>query len=133
MSENLSNLPVLNCRALALSEIELETQISVITQLAISFNNTNEYPKAVALLNYVLEEVKAGNLNQLFGTIYVAFSRVYRKLTEFPISRDHAGKALNYYRENGAWRGMAESYQTSPQLIKRAIAGTFRAAQANSD
>jgi len=33
-----------------LSEIGLETQISVITQLAISFNNTNDYPKAVALL-----------------------------------------------------------------------------------
>jgi len=94
-----------------LSEIELETQISVVTQLAISFNNTNDYPKAVALLNYALEEAKAGNLNQLFGAIYVAFSRVYRKLNEFPISRDHAEKALNNYRENGDWRGMAESYQ----------------------
>jgi hydrogenase-4 transcriptional activator len=94
-----------------LSELEIETQICVITQLAIAFNNTNDYPKAVALLNYALEEAKAGNLSQLFGTIYVAFSRVYRKLNEFPISRDHAEKALNYYRENGDWRGMAESYQ----------------------
>ncbi len=94
-----------------LSEINLETQIGVITQLAISFNNTNDYPKAVALLNYALEEVTAGNLNQLSGEIYVAFSRVYRKLNEYPISRDYAEKALNYYRENGNWRGMAESYQ----------------------
>jgi len=89
----------------------LETQVSVITQLAISFNNTNDYPKAVALLNYALEEARAGSLNQSFGAIYVAFSRVYRKLNEFPISRDHAEKALDYYRENGDWRGMAESYQ----------------------
>jgi tetratricopeptide (TPR) repeat protein len=94
-----------------LSEINLETQIGVITQLAISFNNANDYPKAVALLNYALEEATAGNLSQLSGEIYVAFSRVYRKLNECPISRDYAEKALNYYRENGDWRGMAESYQ----------------------
>ena len=94
-----------------LSQIDLPRQISVITQLAIAFNNTNDYPKAVALLNYALEEAKAGNLTELFGAIYVAFSRVYRKLNEYPISRDHAEKALDYYRENGDWRGMAESYQ----------------------
>jgi len=94
-----------------LSQIDLPRQISVITQLAIAFNNTNDYPKAVALLNYALEEAKAGNLTELFGKIYVAFSRVYRKLNEFPISRDHAEKALNHYREMGDWRGMAESYQ----------------------
>lgn len=94
-----------------LSEINLETQVCLITQLAICFNNTNDYPKAVALLNYTLEEAMAGSLNESFGEIYVAFSRVYRKLNEFPISRDHAEKALNYYRENGDWRGMAEGYQ----------------------
>ena len=94
-----------------LSQIRLPRQISVITQLAIAFNNTNDYPKAVALLNYALEEAKAGSLTQLFGAIYVAFSRVYRKLNEYPISRDHAEKALDYYREMGDWRGMAESYQ----------------------
>lgn len=94
-----------------LSKISLPTQIAVITQLAISFNNTNDYPKAVALLNYALEEATAANLNQSLGAIYVAFSRVYRKLNECPIARDHAEKALNYYREKGDWRGMAESYQ----------------------
>ncbi len=94
-----------------LSQIGLKTQVSVITQLAISFNNTNDYPKAVALLNYALEEATAAQLNQSCGEIYVAFSRVYRKLNEFPISRDYAEKALNHFRENGDWRGIAESYQ----------------------
>jgi tetratricopeptide (TPR) repeat protein len=79
--------------------------------LPLLLTNTNDYPKAVALLNYALEEAKTGNLKHLFGTIYVAFSRVYRKLNEFPISRDYAEKALDYYREIGDWRGMAESYQ----------------------
>ena len=94
-----------------LSQIGLATQISVITQLAISFNNNNDYPKAVALLNYALEEAAAAHLDQSCGAIYVAFSRVYRKLNEFPISRDYAEKALNHFREKGDWRGIAESYQ----------------------
>lgn len=93
-----------------LSEIGLETQISVITQLAIAFNNTDDYPKAVALLNYALEQAKEAHLNQSFGKIYVALSRVYRKLNECPIARDHAEKGLSYFREQGDWRGMADSY-----------------------
>lgn len=94
-----------------LGEITPETQISVVTQLAIALNNTNDYPQAVALLNYALEQSQEANLTNQFGEIYIALARVYRKLNEFPISRDHAEKALNYYREQGDWRGMAESYQ----------------------
>lgn len=93
-----------------LGGIEAATKVSVVTQLAISFNNNSDYPKAVALLNYALEEAKENNLIRLYGVIYVAFSRVYRKLNECPIARDYAEKGLNYYRENGDWRGMAEAY-----------------------
>jgi DNA-binding NtrC family response regulator/tetratricopeptide (TPR) repeat protein len=93
-----------------LGEMEAATKVSVVTQLAISFNNNSDYPKAVALLNYALEEARENNLNRLYGAIYVAFSRVYRKLNECPIARDHAEKGLDYYRENGDWRGMAEAY-----------------------
>ncbi len=93
-----------------LGELDAETQISVITQLAIALNNTNDYPQAVALLNYALEQSQEAQMTNHYGEIYIALARVYRKLNEFPISRDHAEKALNYYREQGAWRGMAESY-----------------------
>ncbi len=93
-----------------LGETAPKTQVCVITQLAIAFNNSSDYPKAVALLNHALEEAKTNNLNGLFGAIYVAFSRVYRKLNECPIARDYAEKGLVYYRENGDWRGMAEAY-----------------------
>ena len=95
-----------------LGDLTAETQIAVIVQLAIAFNNTNDYPKAVALLNYALHEISATHDNLSFGAIHVAFSRVYRKLNEYPISRDYAEKGLNYYREKGDWRGIAESYQT---------------------
>lgn len=89
----------------------LETQIKVITQLAISYNNLSEYPKAVTLLKQNLQKAKEAELTHLFGRIHIALSRVYRKLNEHGIARDHAEKALNSFRENGKWRGMAESYQ----------------------
>lgn len=93
-----------------LTVLEPETSLSVLTQLAIAFNNTNDYPKAVALLNYALEEAQKENLTGLYGEIYVALARVYRKLNEFPIARDYAEKALNCYREDGDWHGMANAY-----------------------
>ena len=93
-----------------LNRLEVETKLSLITQIAVAYNNAGDYPKAVALLKSTLEEAEAGDLRQLFGGIYTALARVYRKLNEFPIARDNAEKALKYFRENGDWRGMAESY-----------------------
>jgi hydrogenase-4 transcriptional activator len=95
----------------ALHTLELETQIKVITQLAICYNNLSDYPKAVTLLKQNLQRAKEAELTALFGRINIALSRVYRKLNEHPIARDHAEKALGNFRENGKWRGMAESYQ----------------------
>ncbi len=93
-----------------LGELEAETALSVLAQLAISYNNSKDYPKAVALLNFALEEAKNLHLQQLYGEIYVALARVYRKLNEFPIARDHAEKGLSAYREDGDWHGMANAY-----------------------
>ncbi|REJ75399.1 MAG: hypothetical protein DWQ47_07940 [Acidobacteria bacterium] len=95
-----------------LEALDPEIQISVINQLAISLNNTNEHPKAVTLLNYSIDKVEEHGLTDLLGEIYVALARVYRKLDELPIAIDNAKKALKHYREQGNWRGMAESYQT---------------------
>ncbi len=93
-----------------LGALRPETQISVITQLAIALNNTNDYPEAVALLNYALQQAEEENLTDLYGAIYLAFCRVYRKLNEIPIARDHAEKGLKFYREKGSWHGIAEAY-----------------------
>ncbi len=93
-----------------LIHLELGTAVEILTRLAIAYNNANDYPKAVALLNNVLEVAREENLTDALGEIYIALARVYRKLNEFPIARDHAEKGLNYYREQGAWRGMAEAY-----------------------
>lgn len=94
-----------------LEKLQPETQLKVVTQLAISYNNLGESPKAVTLLKRNLKRAKAGNFTDLLGIIYIALSRVYRKLNEYSISRDIAEKALNSFREEGNWLGMAESYQ----------------------
>jgi DNA-binding NtrC family response regulator/tetratricopeptide (TPR) repeat protein len=93
-----------------LTKLEFPTQIQVLTQIAISHSNQTDYPKAVALLKRALKQAEENQLAYLLGSIYSALARVYRKLNEFPISRDHASKALNYCREQGDWRGMAEGY-----------------------
>ncbi len=94
-----------------LRELSIETQVQVITQLAIAYNNGNEQPKAVTLLKETLRKAEDSNLRHLSGSIDIALARVYRKLNEFPISRDYAQKALVHFRENGNWLGMAEAYR----------------------
>ncbi len=94
-----------------LNALELETQIRVITQLAVAYNNLADCPKAATLLKRTLKRARENNLTGLFGNIHLALAKVYRKLNEYPISRDYAEKALNFFREEGEWRGMAECYQ----------------------
>ncbi len=94
-----------------LSQLGIETQVKVTTQLAISYNNTGDQPKAVTLLKETHEKAEQNQLRQLFGSIDIALARVYRKLAEFPICRDHAQHALDHFRDNGNWLGMAEAYR----------------------
>ena len=94
-----------------LSRLGVETQVRVTTQLAISYNNLGDHPKAVTLLKANLEKARANELTHLYGSIDNGLARVYRKLNECPICRDYAKNALVYYREIGDWLGMAEAYR----------------------
>ena len=89
----------------------IETKVKVTTQLAIAYNNTGDQPKAVTLLKDTHELAKQNELRQLFGSVEIALARVYRKLAEFPICRDHAQNALDHFRDDGNWLGMAEAYR----------------------
>ena len=93
------------------SLISKETQVRVTTQLAVSYNNLGDHPKAVTLLKETLEIAKENELNHLLGPIDSGLARVYRKLNECAICRDYAEKALAYFREKGDWLGMAEAYR----------------------
>jgi hydrogenase-4 transcriptional activator len=92
-----------------LAQTDKRTEISVLTQLATSYSNIGDFPKAIALLNSVNSYFPTYQADNQLGLIYIAFSRVYRRLTEFPIARDYAEKALKTFRETGNWRGMSEA------------------------
>lgn len=93
-----------------LSQLSIETRTQVLTQLGIAYNNLADMPKAVALLEKARKEAEENNLSFILGGISIGFARVYRKMNEFSMARSFAEKALNYFREEGNWRGMAESY-----------------------
>lgn len=92
-------------------DLDIETQIKVTIQLAIGYNNTGDQPKAIHLLKETYAIAERNELRELFGSINVALARVYRKLSEYPISRDYALKSLDNFRDQGNWLGMAEAYK----------------------
>src|SRR4051794_32690064 len=77
----------------AVADLSAPTRIRVNTQLAIAFSNAGEQPKAVTLLKDALQKAENEELTPLSGTIDIALARVYRKLSEYPISRDYAEKS----------------------------------------
>lgn len=95
-----------------LNQLDLETQVLVINQLAIGLNNTNEHQQAFELLTYSQNLAEETELSHLFGEIYIGLSKINRKLSEFPLALENAQKALNFYREEANWYGMADSYHT---------------------
>ncbi|MCA1557803.1 MAG: sigma 54-interacting transcriptional regulator, partial [Acidobacteria bacterium] len=94
----------------ARARLDEAAQICLLVQLGLAYNYTGDHPKAIALLNSALREVLESGSEEQRGSIYLALARVYRSISEFPISRDHAKKALEHFRREGAWRGMAEAY-----------------------
>ncbi|HMS08248.1 MAG TPA: sigma 54-interacting transcriptional regulator [Pyrinomonadaceae bacterium] len=94
-----------------LDRLGREIRIRVMTQLAIAYNNLGDHPKAVTLLKETLETAKAEELTHLNGQIHIGLARVYRKLNESNICRDHANAALEPLRAAGDWLGLAEAYR----------------------
>src|SRR5215213_5338472 len=89
-------------------DVELKTRVRV--RLSLAYSYTGDFPKAIALLNDCLRELKKNQNDALIGAVSLALSRVYRTINEYPIARDHAEKALAHFRQTGEWRGLAESY-----------------------
>ncbi len=94
-----------------IADLDLETRVKVTAQLAISCNNMGDQPRAITLLKETRHRAEESEMRHLFGSIDIALARVYRKLAEFPICRDHAQKALGHFRDYGNWLGMAEAYR----------------------
>src|SRR5215218_5734877 len=78
-------------------------------QIGLAYNYNGDHPKAITMLQAALRDhAEIGAIN--LGHIYAALSRAYRMISEYPIARDYAQRALESFRQNGDWRGLAESY-----------------------
>src|SRR5215203_1436677 len=78
-------------------------------QIGLAYNYNGDHPKAIAMLKATLRDYAENGAVNL-GHIYAALSRTYRSINEYPIARDYAQRALEYFRQGGEWRGLAESY-----------------------
>src|SRR4029453_991810 len=91
------------------TKLDDKTTVSLHVQIGLGYNYTGDHPKAIAMLKSTLRDyLESGPAN--LGPIYAALSRIYRTISEFPIARDYAHRALENFRQTGDWRGLAESY-----------------------
>ena len=91
------------------AKLDPQTVSYLRVQIGLGYNYNGDHPKAIAMLQATLREyAESGAVN--LGPIYAALSRTYRSISEYPIARDFAQRALESFRQSGEWRGLAESY-----------------------
>jgi transcriptional regulator with PAS, ATPase and Fis domain/Tfp pilus assembly protein PilF len=79
-------------------------------QIGLAYNYTGDHPKAIAMLKAALRDYEESGDDARLGRTCAALARVYRSISEFPIARDYAQRALEHFRLAGDWRGLTESY-----------------------
>jgi len=67
-------------------------------QIGLAYNYNGDHPKAVAMLKSTLRDYSENGATNL-GHIYAALSRTYRSISEYPIARDYAERALENFRQ----------------------------------
>lgn len=91
------------------AKLDNQTTSYLRVQIGLGYNYNGDHPKAIAMLKSTLRDYsESGGTN--LGHIYAALSRVYRTISEYPIARDYAQRALESFRQSGEWRGLAEAY-----------------------
>jgi hydrogenase-4 transcriptional activator len=79
-------------------------------QIGLAYNYNGDHPKAISILKGALREFSETDEEPNNGPIYAALARVYRSISEHPIALDYAQRALDHFRQDGEWRGLAEAY-----------------------
>jgi len=88
------------------AKLDDQTASYIRVQIGLAYNYNGDHPKAIAMLKSTLRDhAESGAVNP--GHIYAALSRVYRTISEYPIARDYAQRALESFRQSGDWRGLA--------------------------
>ena len=88
------------------AKLDPEAIRSLRVQIGLAHNYNGDHPKAISILKAALKEFSESDPEAKLGPIYAALARVYRSISEYPIARDFAQRALDQYPAN--WR-MARS------------------------
>jgi transcriptional regulator with GAF, ATPase, and Fis domain/uncharacterized protein HemY len=92
------------------AKLDQQANQSLKVQIGLAYNYNGDHPKAISILKGALREFSETDAEQDTGAIYAALARVYRSISEYPIARDYAQRALEHFRTTGDWRGLAEAY-----------------------
>src|SRR6266542_3264093 len=79
-------------------------------QLGLAYNYNGDHPRAIAMLKSALRDYSESGDDARLGHTFAALAKIYRSISEFPIARDYAQRALEHFRQTGDWRGLADSY-----------------------
>ena len=91
------------------AKLDPQTVSYLRVQIGLGYNYNGDHPKAIAMLQATLRDYAENGAVNL-GPIYAALSRTYRSISEYPIARDFAQRALESFRQSGEWRGLADAY-----------------------
>ena len=69
-----------------------------------------DIPRAIALFNQAMRIARRLEDRASIGACYFGLGRAYRFVSEIRIARDQYSSALDYFRQVGSWRELAESY-----------------------
>ncbi len=92
------------------AKLDQQAVQSLKVQIALAYNYNGDHPKAISILKGALREFSDGDAEQNTGVVYAALAKVYRSISEYPIARDYAQRALDHFRQTGEWRGLSEAY-----------------------
>ena len=94
----------------AFSEADVETQIAIDIQKAISLNGTGDSDQAEKDLKETLRKLLDSENENLLGEVYIAFANVNQARGDSKASFSYAEKGLDQFRDLGDWRGMVRAY-----------------------
>jgi hydrogenase-4 transcriptional activator len=92
------------------AKFDEQTVSQLRVQIGLAYNYNGNHPKAIAMLKAALRDYEESGDDTKLGRTFAALARVYRSISEFPIARDYAQRALEHFRLAGDWRGLTESY-----------------------
>ncbi len=87
-----------------------QVQMQVLVRLGWGHSYSNDIPRAIALFNQAMRIARRLEDKASIGTCYFGLGRAYRFVSEIRIARDQYSSALDYFRQVGSWRELAESY-----------------------